>query len=253
MEMQKLLALENIKFESDSYSKLNNISFSMDTGENIVLFGLENSGLENLFLIMTLIKKDFSGNIIFKNRLINEMNIVELNQTRKDMVYLQSSLGLIGNMNLEDNIALPLTYHSTMSDNEIAERVNQLLDEMHLQKFRKQMPTELRFSQLLSTAYARAIAMNPDLLLMEHPLENQSLMNVLPFMSSLKKRCYSDNKSVIIITYKPKYFLDYSRRFIMIHKGEVVFDGSGEELKSETNPFVRQYLKNSLEGPMDLQ
>ena len=90
----------------------------------------------------------------------------------------------------------------------------------------------------------------PDLL--EHALEGQCLLNVQTLLKSVKKRASSWNRSIIFITYEPERFLEYSDRFMMLHHGNVVFDGNRNEFAEAENRYLMQYLRSTVEGPMKI-
>jgi ABC-type transporter Mla maintaining outer membrane lipid asymmetry ATPase subunit MlaF len=113
-------------------------------------------------------------------------------------------------------------------------------------------PVHLRPSQALTTAYARAIALDPDLLMIEHPLEGQCPINIQPFLRSMQRRSHDPHKTLLVTTYKPRYFLDICDRFVMLHEGRMVFDGNGDEMLHGSNEWVRQYLSNSQDGPIQI-
>ena len=244
------LSVRNMSYMLDIHSTLRGISFDLKQGDNIVFFGLENSGIDKICPFISCAIDDFDGDVFFKGHDVKNASYFERNIIRKDMVYLQRGYGLITNMTVYENIALPLRYHSKMSSDEIDFRVNQLIDEMEIDLSRDMRPVDIYQSERLKTAFARAIALNPDLLLAEHPLEAQCVLNVMSVMRSLKKWADSPLKSVIIVAYNPAVFSDIANRFIMLYRGEVVFDGTREEFLSTTNEYVVQYMTFSPKGPM---
>jgi lipopolysaccharide export system ATP-binding protein len=109
---------------------------------------------------------------------------------------------------------------------------------------------DLTNAEILKTAYARAIALDPDLLLVEHALERQCLLDAQVFMKSLKEWALRDDKSVLIVTYEPERYVDFIDRFIMLYEGRIVFSGSREDFLAERNEYLHQYRASSMEGPM---
>lgn len=248
--MSNFLSVRNISYMMDIHSALRGMSFDLKQGENIVFFGLENSGIDKICPIIACAYDDFDGDIIFKGKDVKNASYLDKNIIRREMVYLQRGYGLITNMTVFDNIALPLRYHSSITADEIDDRVNSLIDEMGIDLVRDMRPTDIHQSERLKTAYARAVALNPDLLLAEHPLEAQCVLNVMTVMRSLKKWADSPEKSAIIVAYNPAVFSDIGNRFVMLYRGEVVFDGGRDEFLSTDNPYVVQYMTYSPVGPM---
>jgi phospholipid/cholesterol/gamma-HCH transport system ATP-binding protein len=249
--MSQFLAFEKVRCEFNLYSALRGISFALGKGENLVIFGTENSGIDGICSIIAGIQKH-EGDVVFQGMKVHEMNHGELNKMRREIVYLQRNYGLLSNMTVEENIALPLRYHSKLATDTIEESVNKLIDELHLDYCRDMRPMHLKPSEILKASYARSLILDPDLILVEHPLEGQCLLNTITFIKNLKKRCESADRSILIVTYEPLRFLDFADRFIMIDYGKIVFDGPREKVLNPNNEFVQQFLSISGDGPMQI-
>ena len=244
------LTLNSVSYAIDMHSILRNLSFSLNYGENIVFFGLESSGMDKICPIISGMLDEYDGEVIFENKSIKDLDFISKNITRKNIAYLQRGYGLISNLTVYDNIALPLVYHSNFSHKEINEKVEALLAEMDIEICRDLRPSDLRNSEILKCAYARAIVLDPRLLLVEHPLESQCSLNIVPFLTSLKKWAKSSLKSAIIVTYAPKAYLDVADKFIMLYAGSIVYQGCREDFLHTDNEYVEQYLSYSNKGPM---
>jgi phospholipid/cholesterol/gamma-HCH transport system ATP-binding protein len=169
---------------------------------------------------------------------------------KQQIGYLHHVYGLISNMSVEQNISLPLQYHSKMSDAEIAEYVSRIMTELNIEKCKNLRPFGLNRAEMLKTAYARATVFDPDLLMIEHAFEGQSLIQLLTFFDVLTKREKQKEKSILFITFEPQNFIKIAHKFIMFFNNEIVFSGGTEEFLNSDNPYLRQYRNMSREGPM---
>ncbi len=247
---ENLLKLEQVTYTSINHDPLNDVSFSLARGENLVLFGPENSGIETVLMMVLDLDETYEGSILYKNMNIKELDYVGKHNYKKEIGFVHGVYGLISNMSVEDNISLPLEYHSRMSENEIKKHVSRLIYELNLDYCKKFRPVDLSSSEMLRTSYARAIAMDPELLLIQHPSEGQSPLNIQSFIENLKERADRDDRSVVIVTYEPEKFIDFSDHFIMIFSGRVVFDGTRNEFLHSDNRYLQQYKSGSSLGPM---
>jgi len=247
---ETLLNLENVSYETISADPLHNISFALKRGENAIIFGPEHSGIETLFMIILDLDETFKGNIYYHGRSIKDFNYVEKHNYKKDIGYVHGRFGMISNMSVEDNISLPLQYHSTLSDKEIKRYVDGIVFDLNLDHCKKLRPVDLSNSEMLRASYARAIALDPHLLLIEHAFEGQSSLNIQSFLSSLREYSRREDVSVVIITYEPDKFIDFSDRYLMLFNGRLVFDGTREDFSSSQNSYLRQYKDVSMSGPM---
>ncbi len=246
----EIVRFENVSFQVDGVTRIDDLSLSICLGEDIVFFGPEHSGIDHICPLIVNAAGEFEGNVYFGGRPIKEFDGIEVHNFRKGFGYLQRNFGLINNMSVFENIALPLRYHSSFTSSEVDLVVESMVEYLRLENCREKRPVYLTASQLLRTAYGRSIAMNPNLLLIEHPLEGQCIMNTQVFLSAVQNRAFAPRKSVIIVTYRPELYIDIAERFVMLYRGKVVFDGSGDEFSHAENPYVSQYMNSSIDGPM---
>ena len=250
--MSEIIKFENVNYKHENNDFLLDFTFSLESGENLVIFGPENSGLELISAIIAGLIKDYQGIVRYKGREIKSLDYLDTYAVRKEIGYLQKDYGLISNMTVFENIALPLRYHSQLSGREIDKVVNDYIKEMNLEHCRNLRPVNLKKSEKLKTAYLRSIAFDPDLILVEHSLEGQCQINAQTFLKNLKKESFSKSKSVIFITFYPRLFTDLGDKFLMLFNGEIVFNGNRSDFTSTDNEYVRQYLESNLEGPMKI-
>ncbi len=248
-ESSLLLDVKNLSSIQEGVEHLQDVSFRLYRGRNIVFFGPENSGLNILFPVI-LGLQPFTGTVAYKGKNVSDFDYIEQHNYKKEIGYLHSDLGLISNMSAEKNISLPLEYHSEMDSKEIKEFVDSLIYDLNLDYCKKFRPVDLSNSEALRTAYARAICLDPDILLVEYAFESQSPMNVHSFRDVLKKRAVNPDRSTVFISYDPENFLDMADHFIMLFNGKIVFEGNAEALKNSDNAYLRQYRERSFAGPM---
>jgi phospholipid/cholesterol/gamma-HCH transport system ATP-binding protein len=252
LENSEILKLDNISYTAGSRNILKNISFSLKKGESAVIFGPEDSGIEIICPLIAGLAEGYHGEIYYKGRSIKTFNYLETHDYRKELGYLQREYGLISNMSVYENISLPLKYHSSLSGSEIDKLVNKFIKEMNMTHCRDFRPVNLTRSEKLKTAYLRSVALDPDLILLEHSLEGQCLFNVQAFLSALRKESITKSRSVIYITYDPRTFFDMAERFVMLYKGNIVFEGSRVDFSIVENQYLLQFFKTSSDGPMEI-
>lgn len=245
-----MLQFNNISYSGENSPPLIDISFTLNAGETYVFFGPENSGLSLICPLAAGILTEYEGDILYKNSTLKSFDYIALHNYRKEIGYLQRFYGLINNMSVEENISLPLKYHSTLSSSQITEKVNAMISELNLSHCRNIRPVDLLRSEVLKTAYARAIALDPPLILLEHALEGQCLINVQTYLESLRRKAEDHNTSILITTYEPGRYVDYADKFIMLYNGNIVFEGAAGEFTASNNSYVVQYMKSSSHGPM---
>ncbi|HPA73934.1 MAG TPA: ATP-binding cassette domain-containing protein [Spirochaetota bacterium] len=250
MEQRECLKFDDVTCFGESSISLVDVTFSLLESENLVIFGPENSGTSLICPLIAGARTDFEGTISYRGRNIKEFDFIEMHNYRTSLGYLQAGYGLINNMSVEENISLPLKYHSELDGAAMAARVNELIAELKLDHCRNLRPVDLLRSETLKTAYARAIALDPALILLEHALETQCLINTQTYLTCVRKRTFCQGCSVIVVTNEPERYADFADTFLMLYNGNIVFHGDRGAFLEQKNPYLKQYMQASLQGPM---
>ncbi|HOP64485.1 MAG TPA: ATP-binding cassette domain-containing protein [Spirochaetota bacterium] len=247
---ETILELRNVTYRRETITLLDDVSFSLTRGDNVTIFGPEGSGISSLFDIIIRGNAKFDGDVFYKGSSIKSLDYFGLMNHKREVGYLHGDYGLMSNLSVEQNISLPLDYHSAMSASEIKKHVDKIIYEVNLDHCKKLRPFDLTRSEILKTAFGRAIANDPDLLYIEHAFEDQCYLNIRSLIDVLTERSIRPDKSLIMITYYPQNFIDISDEFIMFFNGRIVFRGKKDDYMASDNPYVVQYRTNSIEGPM---
>jgi len=245
--------LEFINVTCDASDPVEDLSFSIGAGENVVFFGVERSGMRTLTQLMLNIEEIYGGDIRYRGATIQGLDYLGKLRYKNEIGYVHGDYGLISNMTVEQNIAMRLDYYSDYSPEEIAVITERIMRDLNILDARGARPVELTASQIFRTAYGRAVAHDPSLLIIEHAFVGLSPLNIRSFLGVLKERVSSPDKSVVFVTYDPQKFLDFADTFSMLYKGRVVFSGTRREFLESDNPYLTQYRNVSLEGPMEIR
>lgn len=245
-----LIDIKNVTYRPNNFTSLDNVSFTIAPGENKVIFGPEGSGSSGIFDLLVRTGVEFEGDILFKGQPVREFDYISQFNYKKDVGYVHGDYGLLSNMTVEQNIALPLEYHSSYTMNEIKKLVDRAIYDLNLDHCKKLRPFDLTRSEILKTAYARAIILDPDLLYIENAFEDHCPLNIKTLMDSIKERAERQDKSTIIISFYPQNYIDLSDSYIMFFNGRIVFQGNRVDFLNSDNPYLVQYRTNSIKGPM---
>jgi ABC-type transporter Mla maintaining outer membrane lipid asymmetry ATPase subunit MlaF len=245
-----ILDVRNVTYSVNGLTFLDDISFDLRQGNNLLVFGPESSGITSLSGLVLRTDSEYEGEVLYKGNSLKDLDYFGQLMHKKDIGYVHGDYGLISNMNVEQNISLPLEYHSKMTGPEIKKHVGKIIYDLNLDHCRKLRPFDLTRSEILKTSFARALAMDPDLLYIEYAFEDQCPLNIKTMMNILSERSHLPDKSLIIITYYPWNFIDISDSFIMFFNGRIVFSGGRDDFLNSSNPYLLQYKNKSIEGPM---
>jgi ABC-type transporter Mla maintaining outer membrane lipid asymmetry ATPase subunit MlaF len=251
--MALLVEFRNVSCEAPGMEPLAGLSFSLREGENAVFFGVEGSGIKTITPLLLGVENRCGGEILFRGEPVGGLDYLERLRYLNRIGYLHGDYGLLSNMTVEKNISLRLEYYSEYSREEIRSITTRLMTDLGILEHRTARPVDLSRSQILRTAYARAVAHDPDLLVIEFALIDQSPLDISSFMEVMKARTTQTEKSVIFMTYEPQKFVDFADTFHMLYQGAIVFTGTKEDFFRSDNPFLVQYRDVSLRGPMDIR
>ena len=245
-----------IRFENVSYQdahggeSLRNLSFEMNQGENLILLGPEGAGKSLIIELITRLKEPDSGRIYFYGNDIHQKNEEEMQIYRSCIGLISQNFGLINNLNVIDNIALPLQYHTKLKEKEVRNRAHQFLLKYMLFEQKETRPQLLTKNEKLRVAFARALIGQPMLVIIDHALSAQCPLALAKFLELAEDDISNQQVSLLSASFENRKLSSQSQRYILMHNGEKVFEGDEIELQDSTNPYLRQYISHPLHGPM---
>jgi putative ABC transport system ATP-binding protein len=210
--------------EAGDFTALKENDIHIKKGEFIAIMGPSGSGKSTLLQLMGGLDLPTSGDIYVNGVRLNDLNEKELTMFRRTKVgFVFQNFQLLPMMTVSENIALSLSANKTPTE-EIAKRVNQLLQDVNLEGKASHFPSQLSGGQQQRVAIARALAMKPGLILADEPTGNLDQTNgeaILKLLSQLNK----ENGMTIVMVTHDRNAAEKADRIIIIRDGEVVQDG----------------------------
>lgn len=227
------------------------ISLTIPTGKITFIIGPSGTG-KSVFLkqIMGLIKPD-KGQILLDNQDITKLNDKELLALRAKFGYVFQNAALFDYMNVFDNVAFPLREHTKLKEAEIKEKVETKLLQVGLKDVNTKFPSELSGGMRKRVGLARAIVLNPEIMLYDEPTTGLD-----PIMTDVVDNLIADtqrsgeNLTSVVISHDIRTTLNIADKIAMIYGGYIVAEGSPEEFKNSDDPIIRQFLTGSRIGPI---
>lgn len=221
---------------------INDISFKVNDGEVLAIVGFSGSGKSTVLkLICGLIPYD-SGEII-----TSEGDIA--------MVFQYSAL--FDSLNVFENISFALRERKDLrklyTEEQLEDIVAQKLELVGLQGIERKYPSELSGGMQKRVSFARAIVTKPNTILYDEPtagLDPMSSTLIEDYIVSLK---HEINAASIVVTHQMSTITRTADRVIMLYDGKIVFEGTPDELLKQDNPYTKQFVTASLEGPMQMK
>jgi osmoprotectant transport system ATP-binding protein len=241
----ELIRFENVYKSYDTGKTIiDDLNFSINNGEFITLIGKSGSGKTTILkLINGLLSLD-SGKIFIKNKEIRDWNIIDL---RRDIGYVIQQIGLFPHMSILENIGYVLNLKKETKEN-IRERAEYLISLVGMSNsYLEKYPRELSGGQRQRVGVARALAANPDIILMDEPFGAVDEITRRSLQDEIVKLHQSLNKTIIFVTHDIEEAFKLGTRIVLFNKGKIIQEGTKQEiLTNPKNEFVEDFLGNKI-------
>ncbi len=242
LQHEAIISLRDLRVNYGEREILHGLSLEVLRGETLVILGGSGSGKSTLLRTLIGLERPSSGEIWLKGKNLAVISDAEMNEIRKRMGMSFQGGALFGSMTVGENVALPLREHTRLEDPTIEIIVRLKLDQVGLAGFEDYMPSQLSGGMKKRAAVARAMAMDPEILFFDEPsagLDPIIAAGVDELILELKKAFHM---TIVVVTHELASAFLIADRMVLIDKGNIVAMGSKEEMRSSTNPRVRQFL-----------
>ena len=207
---------------------LKKIDIEVAEGEVLCLIGPSGSGKSTLLRCLNRLEKSNGGEIWINNQNLENKNL-NINKLRESIGMVFQHFNLFSNLNILNNITLAPVELKKMSKQEAEEKAYQLLDRVGLKDKAKAFPSQLSGGQKQRCAIARALEMNPDIMLFDEPtsaLDPEMVGEVLEVMKQLAE----DGMTMVIVTHEMGFAREVADRVIFMDDGYIVEEGTPEDI-----------------------
>jgi phospholipid/cholesterol/gamma-HCH transport system ATP-binding protein len=193
------------------------------------------------------------GDVLVHGESVPNMVDDDLFDMRKKFGVLFQDGALFGSMNLFDNVAFPLRQHTDKSEREVADIVNHRLDEVGLGNANDKMPNELSGGMRKRAGFARALVLDPDIVLFDEPDSGLDPVRTALLCELIHEIHEENGGAYVVITHDIASARRVAEYIAVLWKGRIVESGPAEELFNSDNPFVRQFLSGEAQGPLGME
>ena len=234
---------------------LHGISFDAPAGQTLVILGGSGSGKSTLLRTLVGLENPSGGSIRIRGKDFAGMKESERDELRKKMGMSFQSGALFGSMTVAENVALPLREHTQLDESTIDIMVRLKLNQVGLSGFENYMPAQLSGGMKKRAAIARALAMDPEVLFFDEPSAGLDPIIAAGIDELILKLKQAFHITILVVTHELSSAFLIADRMILLIKGNIVVDGTPEELRQSTQPRVRQFLdripEQELTGEID--
>ena len=245
-----MVELRDVCMQFEEKKVLDGCLLQVDPEERLVVMGQSGSGKSTLLRLILGILRPNSGSIFFKQFKITKLSRRKLQRIRQHIGMVYQYSALLSSRTVRDNVALPLEEITDKSRAEIDKTVDEKLDLVGMKDSKNLLPDELSGGMRKRVALARALVLEPELLLLDEPSAGldpviASVIDELIISLSEKSKVTS-----ITVTHEMESAFRIATRMAMLYQGKIIEEAEPETFRQSKNPVVAQFLSGSTEGPI---
>lgn len=231
---------------------LDGVSFNIGRGSVTAIMGRSGSGKSVLMRHLIGLEKPDAGDILIEGENIVGMRSKDLNRIRRRFGVLFQDGALFDSLSVKDNVAFPLREHTNFTESELLERVEDNLARVGMKDHQNKFPAELSGGMRKKAALARALALDPEIVFFDEPTTGLDPITRAVIYRLIQETHAKSALTYILVSHDVKGILGISDRVLMLFDGRIGVEGSPEEIRESSDPWVRQFVTGSLEGPISI-
>jgi phospholipid/cholesterol/gamma-HCH transport system ATP-binding protein len=245
-----IVEMRDVYMQFEEKKVLEGLSLKVGPQDRLVIMGQSGSGKSTILRLILGTLRPTSGSIFFKQFEITRLQRRKLQQVRRHIGMVYQYSALLSSRNVRDNVALPLEELTDKSPEEIDKIVDEKLDLVGMKDSKDLMPSELSGGMRKRVSLARALVLEPELILFDEPSAGldpviASVIDELIISLTEKSKVTS-----VTVTHEMGSAFRIATRMAMLYQGKIIEDAEPEKFKQSQNPVVAQFLSGSTEGPI---
>jgi phospholipid/cholesterol/gamma-HCH transport system ATP-binding protein len=224
---------------------LNGINLQVARGETVSVLGRSGTGKSVLLKLIIGLHKPDSGSIRVHGQEVTNLPPKSLNEVRKKIGFLFQQSALYDSLTVEENIAFPLHRHSRVSEEQRNARVAELLAQVGMKQDARKLPAEISGGMQKRAGLARALALEPEILLFDEPTAGLDPITAAEIGDLILRLQKERKMTSIVVTHDIHGARTVSNRLALMRDGQILIEGSFEDLRRSQDTFVKKFLNGS--------
>ena len=237
-----MIQIINLYKNFNSHPVLKGVNLTIRDGETMVIIGRSGGGKTVLLRHIIGLVSPEEGQVVVDGQEVSRLTGAELTELRLKFGMLFHGAALFDSLTVGENVAFPLREHTRMSEEEIQARVKECLDLVGLHDIEDRKPAELSGGMRKRVGLARALAMQPRVILYDEPTTGVDPIMADAINNLIKELHDRLRVTGVAVTHDMVSAFKIADRIAMLHEGKIIAVGAPEEIRSLENPVVRQFI-----------
>ncbi len=233
-----------------SIKAVNNVNMHVKKGEVTVIMGGSGSGKTTLLRLIAGLTPPTSGSILFDGEDLAKVSRKRLYELRMRVGMVFQYSALLNSLNVYENVAFPLHEHTDLDECVIETMVTMKLEQVGLRGFEHLMPSQLSGGMAKRVAFARALAMDPQVVFFDEPTSGLDPISAGVVSSLIHETTMKTHMTSVVVTHDVKAGLDIADHVILLWQGEIIAEGKPASIRKSEDPRVQQFIEGRPNGPI---
>lgn len=247
-----MITLKQLSYRVSGKSVLRRLDLQVERGETFAVMGMSGMGKSTLLKCIAGLLRPNSGEVIIDGVDIVGMRESSMRQVRRKLGMVFQYAALFDSLNVYENVSFGLRRHRRMSEDEMRSTVAEKLAMVGLSGTEDLMPAQLSGGMQKRVGLARAIALDPPILLYDEPTSGLDPITAATISELIVRMRDELGVTSVVVSHDVQMVKRVSNRIGMLHRGKIIEAGTREEIEHSENPIVRQFMEGSTEGPINL-
>lgn len=240
---EAVISLRQLNITFGTHTVLDNIDLDVYKGETLAVLGPSGTGKSTVLRSMVGLLEPNGGQIFIQGEDVSGLDEDGWNRLRMKMGMVFQYSALFDFLTVGENVAFGLRQHTDKNDEEIQGIVTQMLDLVGLPDTQDLYPAELSGGMKKRVGLARAIAVNPEIVLYDEPTAGLDPIMSRNISRLIKKTQEQLHVTSVLVTHDMQSAFYAADRVAMLYEGHIVAIGTAEEMKNSTNPIVKAFIE----------
>lgn len=233
-------------------SILRRVNLTVERGQTLAVMGMSGAGKSTLLKCLAGLRRPTGGQVVIDGVDIARMEERELDRVRRRMGMVFQYAALFDSLNVYDNVSFGLRRHRRLSEQEIAAIVGDKLSLVGLPRTESLMPSELSGGMQKRVGLARALAMDPDIVLYDEPTSGLDPITAATIAELIVKTRDELGVTSVVVSHDIPTITRVSNAIAMLHTGRIIASGTVQEMGQCPDAAVRQFMDGKTDGPIEI-